>query len=698
MGIPGSTRWRTAADFVTARCAPAAPAVVVLAVFAAVGVAVLDDYGVSVDEPVSRNYAVVAADYVFGDGALLIGDHDLYYGVSFEAPLLLAERLLDLTDSRAVHLLRHLLTHLFFLAGGLFCWLLALRLCGDRRLALFALLLYLLHPRLYAHSFFNSKDVPFLAMFTIALWLVERAFRRDTAAAFALCGVGVGVLVDLRVMGLALFAAVPGLRALDLLLAGDRAGRRRTLATGAAFVLAAAGTRYAVAPWLWSDPSAIVDAFATQARHPHQLGTLFQGEEVRWPFIPPHYLPAWVAVTTPPAVLLLSLAGAAAVAWRGAFRPRDVLRNTGLRFEWLLLACLTLPPAAVVALQANVYDGWRQMYFLYAPLCLLAVCGLRGLLAAARRPWLRRAAGVLAAAALAGMAVDVARLHPHQAAYFNFLVDRSTPERLRTQYEMLYWGAEHLEGLEYLLARHPEATLAVDGSGSWTLSRAILPAAARDRIVRAREAGRADFFISTARRPRIPLPPSLGVLYTRRIYGSTVLTVKAVELSRVDGAAAAPARTAYRAAAAGEPLFRSAAFDLHLDGRTLTWVSASCRPEDTWQTFLLEVVPADPDDLPRLRRERGWLGRGFRFGQFGVRFDGRCLARRILPDFPVRALRVGRWFLEEGKAPRREATTIDLSRRKPSAGGGGASGRPASRACTTNCGPAGPEPMTARAR
>ena len=433
----------------------------------------------------------------------------------------------------------------------------------------------------------------------------------------------------------------------------------------AAFVLTAAGTRYAVAPWLWSDPSAIVDAFETLVRIPSTELTLFRGELVRWPSIPPHYLPAWMAVTTPPAALLLSLAGAAAVAWRGASRPRDVLRNTGLRFEWLLLACLTLPPAAVVALQANVYNGWRHMYFLYAPLCLLAACGLRGLLAAARRPGLRRAAGVLAAAALAGMAVDVARLHPHQAAYFNFLVDRSTPERLRARYDMLYWGTERREGLEVLLARYPDETLSVGSAADWWLrdNRAILPAAARDRIVLASEAGRAaDFFISTAHRPRDPFPPpSLGVLYTRRIYGSTVLTVKAVDFSRVDEAAAAPARAAYHAAAAGEPLFRSAAFDLHLDGRTLTWVSAPCRPEDTLQTFLLEVVPADPDDLPRIRRERGWLGRTFQFSQFGVRFDGRCLARRILPDFPVRALRVGRWWRDEAGGRRREATTVDLS-------------------------------------
>ena len=86
--------------------------------FAAAGAAVLDDYGVSVDERASRGRAFDAARYVLGD-APLTGQynrgHNRYYGVSFEAPLLVAEQLLGLTDSRAVHLLRHLGT---FRAGG----------------------------------------------------------------------------------------------------------------------------------------------------------------------------------------------------------------------------------------------------------------------------------------------------------------------------------------------------------------------------------------------------------------------------------------------------------------------------------------------------------------------------------------------------------------------------------------------------
>ena len=127
-------------------------------------------------------------------------------------------------DSRRVYLARHLLTHLSFLAGGFFAWLLTYRMFGNRVVALLAMLIFLLHPRLYAHSFFNSKDIPFLAMFMAALYLVHRAFRRDTVWSFALCGAGAGLLINARIMGVMLVPAVLGMLALDGFHAMSRGG------------------------------------------------------------------------------------------------------------------------------------------------------------------------------------------------------------------------------------------------------------------------------------------------------------------------------------------------------------------------------------------------------------------------------------------------------------------------------------------
>ena len=199
-------------------------AIVALAVFAVVGVAVLDDYGVAIDEGTQRSNGIASFDYILGDEDALPNDVNRFYGVAFELPLIANERLLRLEDSRSIHLSRRLLTHAFFLAGGFFAWLLAYRLFGSRLVALFAMLLFLLHPRLYAHSFFNTKDLPFLSMFAIALYLIHRAFRRDTVWAFALCGVGVGILANIRIMGAFLIPAALGMLALNGFYAMKRGG------------------------------------------------------------------------------------------------------------------------------------------------------------------------------------------------------------------------------------------------------------------------------------------------------------------------------------------------------------------------------------------------------------------------------------------------------------------------------------------
>ena len=626
-------------------------ALVALTAFAALGVALLDDYGVAWDEAVQRSTGLAVIAYALGDGALPTDD-DRYYGAAFEAPLILVERLLGLTDSRAVYLSRHLLTHLFFLTGGFFCWLLAFRLFRDRRLALFALLLFLLQPRLYAHSFFNTKDIPFLVMFMIALYLTQRAFRRDTAGAFALLGLSVGVLVNLRVMGLLLCAAVPALRALDLLQAHGPAERRRALATAGAFLLAAAAALYAVSPHLWRNPLELIDAVVTLPRHRAYLPTLYQGELVRWPAIPPHYLPTWMAITTPPAALLLSVAGMVAVLARGLTRPREVLRNTPVtRFGALLVACPALSVAAVIAVNANLYDGWRHMYFLAAPLCLLAVYGLRRLLAAARRPWLRRGVYALAAAGVAAAAAEMALIHPHQMVYFNFLVDRRTPEYLRTRYEMEYWGPAYREGLEYLLRRAPQATIHIVAAKNWRRALHVLPAAERRRIVitdRVHDPPDHHYVITNHNtvtnhtrgyeRRSFPVSPAL---YARRVYHNTILTVTALDPAQLDAATVADFREAYRAARSREPVAAESDFDLYLDGTTLTYVKDACPVEDLERKLFLHVFPADAADLPAHQRESGFDNLDFYLWEGGMRLDGACVAVVALPDYEFTRIRTG---------------------------------------------------------
>ena len=440
-------------------------ALAVCLLFTIAGIAGLDDYGVGWDTPDQRRLAERNAAYITGDRNALPEYHDRFYGIVFELPLYLVGRILGLKDRRDIYLSRHLITHLFFIVGGFVCGLLAWRMFNNRWLALLAMLFFLLHPRLYAHSFFNSKDIPFTVMFVIALYIMHRAFRRDTLGAFILLGIVIGLAVNMRPFALLLPAAVLAMRGLD----GWQSpgGRRRILITTGVFAAVTLLTVYASHPWYWENPLRFFDGIQTLSRHPAPVANLFQGQIFPSDAVPANFIPVWFGITSPPALLVLGAAGIAAVLWRGLQAPSRVLQNSELRFLFILLACFALPVAAVIVLQTHIYDHWRLMYFLWGPFCLLAAAGLSPLihLGRSRSRILRIALYGLAAAGLGGALYAIVSLHPHQQIYFNLLVNRAASGELERQYDMDVWHTSQLQSLEYLLERYPGEMLYIYANG-----------------------------------------------------------------------------------------------------------------------------------------------------------------------------------------------------------------------------------------
>ena len=615
---------RAALNFLMARSG-----LLICALFLLAGLFLAGDYGISRDERLQRQIAQASLNTILGnpEGLETLNYLDRLYGIAFELPLLLSEQVLGLEDYHYVHRLRLTLTHLFFIVGGYFCWRLAYRLSDNRLIALLALLLYLLHPRLYAHSFFNSKDAPFFSMFVIALYLLERAFRRDTPGAFLLLGVAMGLLTNLRIMGLLLLPAIVAMRGLDFWYAGNGPERKGILLTAGLFAVAAGLTFYVSTPYAWANPLDYLAAGLSQAvSHPTILPQLFQGEWLLSNELPPHYFAVWFGITTPPLILLLGFIGIAAVAARSVRRPGLVCRNTRMRFLLLLTACFLLPPLAAALLNPNYYQDWRQLYFLYAPFCLLAAWGGGGLWSILAR----RRYGTVGIGGLAGLGVglillQMAQIHPWQHLYFNFLVDRTTPEHLRGQYDLDYWNLAVRAGLEDLRARHPEETLAVRVGAR---HREILPAAARRRLLLADGDRRADYALTGRIDPSQP-DLAFNSRYGRRLYHNTLIAVRPLDSSRMTPAAVAAYRKIYRQAVAGEPIIR-ADYAVYRQGSRLTFVQENCPPEGRAGRFAVKFFPVDPEILPPPFQKYGTHAR---FHNYPARLGDICIAVIQLPDY-----------------------------------------------------------------
>ena len=635
-----------------------AQALALCALFAIAGVALVGDYGASADERFGRRMTQSTLDYALGASEDPARRHNRYYGEAFRLAALLVEQALGLQDSRHIYIERHLLTHLFFIAGGFACGMLAYRMMGSRLIALFAMLTFLLHPRLYAHSFFNIKDIPFAVALVIALYLAHRAFRKDTLGAFLLCGIGVGLAIHLRAFGLTLLPMILAMRALDIWQAG-REERVRILVSAGVFAAAALVVVYILLPYYWENPLRFFEGIRVLSQHPNPYPFLFMGEIIRPHEAPIQYIPVWFAITAPPLTLLLGALGAALVCWQGISHPLAALRDRETRFRVLLLGCVVLPVAVVIILQSNLYNGWRHMYFLWGPFCLIAAVGLRAITSirmggdiwkfGTRLPeWVRggRRLHMTRRALAYGSAgfglittlTAMAALHPHQHLYFNALTDAKTPGALADRYDMDYWHVSFLEAYRHLLTRYPGETL----HATWNLNRLMLPPADRERIVWHREPPY-DFYIATQVNLRVRGMPSEPVLRARSAYGSDIFTIVAPMLSwgklRPDADDFRAASDAV--AAAGSPAARSGDWDIyHADG-ALYYIGRDCVVPPAEARFFLHITPVAPADLPAHRRQHGFDNRNFDFRWRGGYFEGGCITQQPLPDYPIAAVETG---------------------------------------------------------
>ena len=322
-----------------------------------------------------------------------------------------------------------------------------------------------------------------------------------------------------------------------------------------------------------------------------------------------------------------------------------------MRFALLLVGGVSLPIIAAIELPAVMYYDWRHMYFIWAPLCLLAMVGLRqvgaGLAALTHRSGWRRYSALapvglaaLAALALAVTAAELIRLHPYQHLYFNLLVDRTTPEYLKTQYAMDHYTSVRREGIQYILDSHPGEAIHLQWRRASEDAKLVLATFSESERRRFRHDSKADAdYWVIDRKHLVVSPPGLPpTIYNRKVYNNTIMSVATPDLSRFATAVADGYRKLYRETVRQEPILRTD-FDFYLNNRILTLVNENCPPGALTGPYILRVYPAGESYLTQWRNYIG-SERHLIVYMYGVRFDGKCLMQATLPNYDIALLAV----------------------------------------------------------
>jgi hypothetical protein len=492
------------------------------------GLAVFRDYGFSCDEAIERELGWRTYLYLSEGNFSLFSAQNVYYGPLFQTALYGLERLIGLHDTRDIYFMRHLATFLLFYAAVFTFYRLCARHFGSWKIGLLGAFFLVLSPRIFAHSFYNPKDLPFLSLFIIAVYTMLVALERRSLSRMIVAGVVSAALISVRVGGI----LVPVI--MLLFLAGGpmrmKEGVRPVAPALLVYTVSVVFFTWIFWPALREDPlTRFMEALKFFSDYPlHPYRSLFQGEFTK-PLSPPsHYLPLWIAITIPLSYLALFIVGVMRVFWQAWREKRqDVRRDHCAFLIWFFAPLLT-----VIVLGSNVYDDWRQLYFIYPALLFFSLNGLLFLMdGVSRFPAVgQRTAQAAIIVALLWDMVSVVQFmvknHPFQNVYFNNLIGGI--QGARYKFELDYYGLSHRKALEMILASDRDGVIKIfmDAGVCGTGAVALLPEDLRRRVklVTNFQRGGAKYFFGNYRLRKIDYPYKNEV-YAVKVDGVSILSV-----------------------------------------------------------------------------------------------------------------------------------------------------------------------------
>lgn len=423
------------------------------------GVFIFRHYGISWDEPTSRDNGTIAYQYVTRQNSDLLTYADRDYGTAFELPLVMVEKAAGVTSSQQIYYLRHFLTFLLFFVGVVFFYKIALDRF-DPGIAFLGVIFLLLSPRIFADSFYNSKDIALLSGMTIAVFTLLSFIKKPNLANTVLHAMACAFVVDIRLPGLIILPITFVFFIMDTLLLSKRRLWRHHMVILLFFVFLFSGFVVLFWPYLWSNPiNNFLNAFFNFSHFLRLSDTvLYLGNYVPDKYVPWHYPLVWIGISTPLIYIILLLLGV-------GFTARKLFRNIftfykDCRKDLLFLAWFFGPLLMIIGLNSTLYDGWRHLYFIYPALLLVALVGLEGLLFySKKRHRLRIVVLILGVVNLLSVLRFMTNNHPYQNLYFNELVGGL--ENAKQQFELDYWGLTFREGLEYIAAHDSESAIPV---------------------------------------------------------------------------------------------------------------------------------------------------------------------------------------------------------------------------------------------
>ena len=214
----------------------------------------------------------------------------------------------------------------------------------------------------------------------------------------------------------------------------------------APFLILTIGLTILFWPFLWENPLNILLSIKSMSSYAWDGLVYFEDTYYPGKFLPWYYLPKIIIITSPLLYLILFIYGILIIT-KNLSKNLLNLKNNNLWNNFEELYCfysiiiIFSTIIIITELNSTIYNGWRQIYFIYPSIIFICVYGLNKLLK------FKNYKNPIFFLLFIGIIYIIGwnyQNHPHQYVYYNLLINK---KNIRN-YELDYWGVSNLEILK----------------------------------------------------------------------------------------------------------------------------------------------------------------------------------------------------------------------------------------------------------
>ncbi len=417
--------------------------------YLSLGINIVKNYSVSFDEESNRLYGLVNGNYIlktflseekynsifnniinenFSEKIKIKQPTPLYefadraYGVVFELPITAIEILLNFKNTHDIYVFRHLATFLFFFISLIIFYLFLKKIFKNKFIALTGVIILISNPRIFADSFYNSKDIVFLSFFLITFYFAYSFILKNKTKNLILLSFFSACSINLR----AIAVIIPFMVYMDII---HQIIKTKKFKIEIIYLpLISLLFLYIIWPFLWESPiNNLIYVINWFKEIPINIENFYLGDDHNALSPPWHYLFVWILNTTPAYILILMFLGIILFIFGN---------KKYLKLYLIFFYSLVIPFCLVIFLNIALYDGWRHFYFIAPFLTIFCLISIDAFFYYKFYNYIKIGLSVLILTLFLKNIYDLKKLHPYENLYFNYLFV-SKPYEI---FDKDYWG------------------------------------------------------------------------------------------------------------------------------------------------------------------------------------------------------------------------------------------------------------------